>query len=143
MSHDERIIAILRKHNLRDTETRRMVVEALRQLRKPASISELATWIKRHHRAISQTTIYRIIDLLERLGIVHRLSCMGRLILCTDPSQRGAHALVHCHGCDSSQEFCSKSLQQTVLREAKAHGLKQPHALIELAGVCVSCAKRR
>ena len=136
------LIHLLRKNGFRDTQPRRLVLEALHMMRGPASPYDIQKWIeKKHHLPISSVTVYRIAGLFMKLGLAHKHACGGGIVLCTHLNQPGLHGYLHCEDCGSSEEFCSTELSKITKSQASRHGFKHPSSVLEIAGTCRSCSK--
>ncbi len=134
-------VHMLRKNGYRDTQPRRLVLEALHTLKQPASPYDIQEWItKRHNLNISPVTAYRVIDLFIELGLVHKHPCGGGFILCSDPTSSGLHGYMHCHDCGTSEEFVSNELAGAVQKQSSKYSFRAGRALLEVPGVCHSCS---
>lgn len=133
------IIAFLRTKGYRDTQQRRMVLEALAQAKEPSSPYDIKKWIARRHDTVSIVTVYRIVDLFVDLGIVHKHPCSGRLSLCIHPGKHGAHGYLHCHDCGTSEEFLSDEVANLTMRYARKRGFSAITPLLEIVGICKKC----
>lgn len=129
----------LHQLGLRDTQQRRMVLEALEKMKKPASPYDIRAWLDKRGSTVSTVTIYRITDLLQKLGLVHRHACSGHLSSCNMPEKRGVHAYLHCHGCGSSEEIASEKIAELAAKEARQKGFTNVTPILEIVGTCRDC----
>lgn len=129
----------LKHHGLRDTQPRRMVLEAMESLGKPASPSDIHAWITARGDTVSLVTVYRILAVLERLNLVHRHACNGLLSLCSLPSPDGHHGFMHCHGCGSVEEFSDSTLRRAEDAVATKAKFRPASYANEILGLCFSC----
>lgn len=134
------VVTYLRKSGYRDTQPRRLVIEAMRKMKEPSSPYDIHKHIAKRNGAISIVTVYRIIDVYMKLGLVHKHPCSGKLSLCEHPGKRGAHGYVHCHDCGSSEEFCSESILKATSKQAKSKGYSFSQPLLEIVGTCRKCS---
>lgn len=133
--------SFLRTHNLRDTQPRRLVFEALKAIKKPASPYDIRDWIDRTHKLnISTVTVYRIAQVFIDLGIAHKHPCGGGIVLCAEPGKEGLHGYLHCHECGSSEEFCSTDLAVSLKKETSKNKFTAHSPLLEVGGSCAQCA---
>lgn len=135
------VVSFLRINGYRDTQPRRLVIEALQKLKEPASPYDIQKQIAKKHGAISIVTVYRIIELYIKLGLVHKHPCSGKLSLCALPGKHGAHGYLHCHGCGDSQEFVSEELSDATSKHAKKFGYTASTPLLEIVGTCKTCSQ--
>ncbi len=136
-------IHALRKNGYRDTQPRRLVLEALHTMKSPASPVEIQQWIeKKHNLPLNSVTIYRITDMLIKTGLAHKHACGGGTVLCSHPDEQGLHAYLHCHDCGTSEEFCSPELSKEATAQASRRGFKHASPVLEIGGTCRSCSSR-
>jgi Fur family transcriptional regulator, zinc uptake regulator len=138
---DTTFSSFLRIHNLRDTQPRRLVFEALKSLKTPASPYDIRDWVDRKHKLnISTVTVYRIAEVFIDLGLAHRHPCGGGIVLCAEPGKDGLHGYLHCHDCGTSEEFCSLELATTLRKQTKKRRFHAQSPLLEVTGSCANCA---
>lgn len=68
----------LREEGLRLTAPRRAVVTALAEAERALSFQEILTMARNYHPSLSLATVYRVIGILQRLGLVRRIHLEGR-----------------------------------------------------------------
>ena len=137
--HSSHIRDLLRQHNLRDTQPRRMVIMALQHGKRAISASALQKRIAAKGEAINVVTVYRVLAVLESLHIVHRHPCNGRYSLCSIPERRGHHGFLHCTSCGRVEEFCDADLCRMEDRIARASRFRPTAHVSEIVGECHSC----
>lgn len=125
---------------LRDTQPRRMVLEALEKMKKPASPYDIRAWLAKRGDTVSTVTVYRITNMLQKLGLVHRHACSGHLSPCSLPDEKGVHAYLHCHSCGASEEIASAKIAELAHKEAATKGFKTITPLLEIVGTCRGCS---
>lgn len=136
---DSAIAGLLKRNGLRDTRPRRLVIAALQALREPASPAEIQQWIAKKGGAVDAVTVYRILDVLQKLGLTHRHPCSGAATLCALPGTPGHHGFLHCTSCGRVQEYCDASLCKLEDRIAKKAGYSPTSHVSEILGLCPSC----
>lgn len=139
MTDTEDIIALLKERGLRDTVPRRSVLDACLALKKPVSPKDVFHWLHARKRTIDLVTIYRILDRLESLGLVHRHACNGNVALCSMPEREGHHAFLHCERCGNTREFVSAALCQAENAIARRANFTPDHHVSEIVGTCSNC----
>ena len=132
--------ALLKEHGLKDTQSRRAVLQALQRLQKPASPYDIQRWIHTKGGTINTVTVYRIIEAFERIGLVHRHPCDGHLSLCSIPEKKGHHGFLHCTSCGTTQEFHDEALCKAEERIARALKFRSSTHVSEILGICAACA---
>ncbi len=131
---------LLEQHGLHNTQPRRLVLEALRTLKKPESPLGIQEWIRKKKKgSVNAVTIYRIIEALETADLVHRHPCNGLITFCSLPGKTGHHGFLHCTSCGTSREYCDESLCALEDRIAKKAGFAPTAHVSEILGLCAAC----
>ena len=135
------VVALLRTAGQRYTPTRRQIVEALQETRRPMTISDLLEALP----GVAQSSLYRNLASLEQGGVVARImttSDTGRYEL----SERlaGHHHHLVCSRCGLMRdvvisEALESTLDDTFDRLAKREGFRLEHHRLDLIGVCGQC----
>lgn len=130
---------LLKKHGLKDTQPRRLVLEALSRSKAPVSHYALRDKIVSSGKTIDTVTVYRTIETFEKIGLVHRHPCDGHVSLCTMPETPGHHGFLHCTSCKNVEEYCSEELCRKEHGIAKQSGFTPTSHISEIIGICRSC----
>ncbi|NLJ48749.1 MAG: transcriptional repressor [Candidatus Atribacteria bacterium] len=64
----------LRKNNIKLTSSRRAIVEVFEDNRKHLSAEEVHEFLKKRNQKAGIATVYRNLDLLTKIGILHRVN---------------------------------------------------------------------
>lgn len=128
----------LKAHGLRDTQSRRIVIEALSQSPKPISPKDIHLWVTDQGSTINLVTVYRILEAFENLGIVHRHPSSGGFVLCS-LNKEGHHGFLSCQKCGTVEEFVDEKLCAEENRIARKAGFTPKHHTSEIIGVCETC----
>jgi Fur family zinc uptake transcriptional regulator len=124
------------------TKNQALVMTALSQAKGPLSAYAILDELRDHgFRAPLQ--VYRALDKLMNVGLVHRLESLNAFVACQLPScgDRNVEAVVFaiCERCGSVQELVSNSLVKAVKSVAHETGFSLSRSVIELRGMCASC----
>ncbi len=129
--------SVLKRHKLRSTLVRRMVIEVLQDSRAALSATELEEQV-----SSDRVTMYRTLKTFEETGIVHRVqdgTGIDKYALCGDSctSERHAHAHPHfrCQRCE--QTLCLQDVE--VLKPALPTGFAIDNIQLTYHGLCQSC----
>lgn len=116
------------------TVPRRLVFEAL--LEGPTTPVNLAEALSRQ---IDRATVYRTVDLFERLGVVNRVwqGFKSHVELSEIFLPHHHHAL--CQRCGSVLDISSTELEQTLAKLARDYGFLTVEHSVELSGYCSEC----
>ncbi|MEM1404530.1 MAG: Fur family transcriptional regulator [Pseudomonadota bacterium] len=94
---------------------------------------------KRQDRKIAPLTVYRHLDFLTRVGLVHRIESTQSYLPCDHPQHPHESQYLLCTECGSVEEVHSKKLESTLDRIVDAHNFSPARAIIEVTGVCQDC----
>lgn len=130
---------ILQNYKLRDTQSRRLVLQALVHFNRPISHKEIHEWIQQQDAATNLVTVYRTLEAFEKMGIVHQHPSSGGFIICSMHEHKGHHGFLSCEKCGTVEEFCDASLCSQEDRIAKQAGFTPTNHISDITGVCAKC----
>lgn len=127
----------LHERGLRMTPQRQLVLDAVRDLGH-ATPEQICTRVQRVAPAVNITTVYRTLDLLERIGVV-RHTHLGHGA--PNYSER-EHQHVHlvCHECGTIVETGPELLERLAERLRGTSGFELDVTHVALSGRCAECA---
>jgi Fur family ferric uptake transcriptional regulator len=126
----------LHQRGLRMTPQRQLVLDAVRDLGH-ATPEQICAQVQRAAPAVNITTVYRTLDLMERLGLV-RHTHLGH----GAPSyseQEHQHVHLVCHGCGEVVEAPTDLMTGLVERLRTERGFDLDVSHIALTGHCRAC----
>jgi len=133
-SPKETFQSLLKKHGQSITHARVVVFEALLG-QEPLSMHQLVA----RTEGVDRASVYRAIDLFERLGIVQRLNTGWKYKLeLTDIFAEHHHHLT-CTKCGRTIAMNEDELEHMINAIADRHGLKPTAHQIEIQGICSNC----
>lgn len=85
--------------------------------------------------------VYRALDKLTALGLVHRLESLNAFIVCDQRCGRGDHppAFAICDACGQVAEFVDPSVEKGLTRWSKGNAFRPKRVTVELRGLCENC----
>jgi len=87
-------------------------------------------------------TLYRVFEVLENLGLIHKISSLGRYVIChLEEEKSGCHHYVVCRLCKKIQEIEGEDLSRMEVKIKKNLGFKVEGHYLEFSGVCDVCVK--
>lgn len=113
--------------------------------KKPVSAYELIERLeKRQERKIAPLTVYRHLNFLIQVGLVHRLESTQSYLVCDHPEHEHQHDSQYllCSSCGRADELESKKLSSLLDKITDQHGFQPQAAIVEVKGVCGDCAAR-
>lgn len=100
----------------------------------------IARMERKTDRKIAPLTVYRHLDFLIRVGLVHRLETTQSYFTCHHPEETHEGQYLLCSDCGHIDEFDSSQLGKLLSQIAGKHGFQPANAVIEIAGLCGQCA---
>ncbi len=95
---------------------------------------------ERQGRKIAPLTVYRHLDFLLRIGLIHRLQSTQSYLVCDHPDHGHQSQYLLCSACGSVDELESSRVDEALGSAASARGFKPEHATVEITGLCEGCA---
>lgn len=95
---------------------------------------------KRQKRKIAPLTVYRHLDFLMRVGLVHRLESTQSYLPCDHPGEAHESQYLLCSGCGNVDEVESKRLENLLSKIADQYGFQPESAVVEIKGLCGDCS---
>lgn len=107
---------------------------------RPVSAYELLDLMERREgRKLAPLTVYRQLDFLTRVGLVHRLASAQAFMACDHPEHPHEGLYLVCSSCGKTDELESSSLVQILGNAAKSRGFKSEKRIVEVQGLCHDC----
>ncbi len=139
MSFVRHSIAVLRSRGYKVTRPRKEVLEAVEKSIVPVSPYEIGRMMERRGKHLDQVTIYRVLDLLCSLNLVHKVLSRGGFVKCGLPDSPSCHRFLVCRRCGELQEFSDETLCFQESQIARSMGFQPEHHLTESSGLCQRC----
>jgi Fe2+ or Zn2+ uptake regulation protein len=125
-----------------DTRARRAVVHALCDAQKGATPADLLARGRSVHAGLGQVTVYRTLDILERLGLVRKLHQDDGCSSYAASSTGHAHHVI-CRTCHAAVEFEGCSIDNVLRAVSARTGYSVETHFLELFGLCPSCRRKK
>ena len=126
------------KQQLKLSKNQTLVYEALSQASQPIGAYELLGQLKAHGlRAPLQ--IYRALDRLIELRLVHRLESLNAWTTCCDANHESTPVFVICDDCGEVKEHIDTNLNHSIEDISKQSGFVPKRPIIEIHGRCENC----
>ena len=130
------LAAILRKNKASLTGARKIVFDLLFE-QEPQSMQVL---VKRAEGKIDRATIYRTVELFEKLGIAHRLNIGWKYKIELSDVFSGHHHHFYCTNCGRTYTLEANPMLETMIDSAVSRDGYAPRGhQLEIYGLCVSC----
>jgi len=136
-------ILVLHARGYKATRPRKLVLEVLEESEKPLSPYDIQGILRQRGKYLNHVTIYRILDLLCRLNLAHKLLSSGGFVKCSLNAIEGCHRFMVCQDCGAIQEFADKGLCREENEFAQDFGFHTEHHLSEFSGLCSRCYRKQ
>ncbi len=124
------------------TAPRKALLKALIESKHPLSALELHESARAYHDKLGLVTVYRTLEVLEKLGLVRRVhtegACHGYA-----PSTPGHRHTVICDQCSRATEFDGEDVCQLTAGVEQKTGYQINGHWLQLTGLCPSCRQIR
>ena len=141
MDRPRDIADVLSKQGYRLTPQRLMILSAIENSDDHISAEEIYTQIVVRYPNINISTVYRTLELLERLGMVTKTDLGGGRVR-YHPAEKGHHHHLVCRECGAIIDLDGSalaSLKDTLIRE---YGFIADLRHLAILGCCVNCGKK-
>jgi len=129
------------KTNVRLTPIREAVLTLIWENHKPMGayhvLEQLPLLLGKNIQAPS---VYRAIDFLLELGLIHRIPSLNAYTGCPFPGSEHSNLFMICHGCGAAAEVSDVNLNAMIADTIKKTGFQPASQSLELTGLCPACA---
>ena len=145
-SFSSRYVDKLREHGHRLTKTRKLVANCLETIEGPFSTKDLhQSLINQGHENFDFATVYRNIQTLAQLELIHSIPKTGRYIKCNSKHSclpKSVHVIYRCDRCESvNEEQLDQDLVGSIYFMTKQmnDNFEAKGVVLELSGQCSDC----
>lgn len=129
---------ICQKAGARLTKTRRRILEMVWQSHQPRKAYDLLTELSQEETGSAKPpTVYRALDFLQEMGLVHKVDSLNAYIGCNG---QHTHQYLVCQQCGDVADIHDHTLAEAVLKKAAENGFRVSNPTIEIKGQCKRCA---
>ena len=142
----ERAEQLCAQSGLRFTPLRRRVFELIWQRHVPAKAYDIldALQAQRQQQAakasIKPATVYRALNFLLELGLIHKLNSLNAYVGCAQPhSKHSSCYFLICDDCEVIEECCDPEVSDVIELIANDNHFHLGQVTLEIRGQCQSC----
>lgn len=141
----EHFVKCLRATGTRVTAPRRLILEVLIESAKPLAPREIHALLVSKAAGCEEgctdpASVYRSLELFERIGLVHRALPDGRYVVCAGHDHQDEnHVLTHCRSCHSSAELHLSPQSRSEIEHAIGKEFDLSKSTLHIEGVCKNC----
>lgn len=133
----ERICA---ERSARLTPNRRRVLELIWQSHGVVSAYDLLADMQQEDPGAKPPTVYRALEFLIDLGLVHRIESTNGFTRCEAPLRHRVCQFLICDDCGLVEELHSRELFGQLQEHARARGFQPAYQTVEVHGRCAACS---
>ncbi|MBT3395616.1 MAG: transcriptional repressor [Alphaproteobacteria bacterium] len=121
------------------TPQRRQVLELIWRSHVPVGAYEILDAMRDGGRRADPPTVYRALEFLAGLGLIHRISTRNAFIGCSHPMSEHRAQVLLCDGCGQATEIEIGTIAQGLTDGAADLGFAIADQTVEASGLCRSC----
>jgi Fe2+ or Zn2+ uptake regulation protein len=133
----------LKSVNFKITKPRLAVINCLETAKKPLSPKNIFEQIKQKNESkIDQVSVYRVLESLTQLGLVHQIYPSGDYVSChTSCEKKPSHILLNCSKCNETLEMQLEwNFIESIFEKIKISAKFNPIGhMMQINGICVEC----
>jgi Fur family transcriptional regulator, zinc uptake regulator len=122
------------------TPLRRRVFEIVWRQREAIGAYEILTQLAKGREKAGPPTVYRALEFLREVGLVHRLDTLNAFVACDRPEHTHAGQFLVCKVCRRVAEIEDSAPNRMVQEEARLRGFRLEIPSIEIRTVCYQCS---
>jgi len=134
---------ICRERGQRLTALRRQVLELVWANHRPVGAYALLEMMRHESGRVAPATVYRALDFLQELGLVHRVASLNAFIGCAFPGAPHTGQFLICTGCQELAEVDDAKVAAALNASATASGFAISHSTVEVLGLCPHCRENQ
>ena len=88
---------------------------------------------------VQAPSVYRAIDFLLELGLIHRIASLNAFIGCPFPGSEHSNLFMICNNCGAVAEVGDEGINAMIADTIRKTGFRPTSQTIELTGLCPAC----
>lgn len=125
---------------LRLTPIRELVLQAIWQSHRPLGAYKIIEQLAAASgKRVLPPTVYRALDFLLEVGLIHRLATLNAFIGCPFPDSVHSDFFLVCRECGSVAECSAENVNQSIAATAERAGFVVESQTVEILGLCTPC----
>jgi Fur family zinc uptake transcriptional regulator len=126
--------------NARLTPIREAVLSLIWHSHKPIGAYQIVEQLPlQTGKSIQAPSVYRAIDFLLELGLVHRITSLNAYIGCPFPGSEHSDLFMICRSCGATAEVGDEAINSMIAETIRKTGFVRETQNIELTGLCPTC----
>ncbi|MFA5830054.1 MAG: Fur family transcriptional regulator [Candidatus Gracilibacteria bacterium] len=139
----EHALQSLKDNGLKITDPRKMIVNLLAKSEKALSPYEMRDLLKKQKIHADVVTIYRVLEVLEKMSLAHKVLAVNGYIRCsTTEDETACHHYLLCKNCRKVEEVEGENLHSLQTKIAKDYKFEITSHYLEFTGLCSECSQK-
>lgn len=135
--------ALCRERGVQFTALRREVLDAVLASERPPGAYDIAERLSRPGRRVAPVSVYRALDFLMELGLVHRIASRNAFVPCAHAHGAGDNVVfLICRTCGGIDETTSPEVESGLGKTLERAGFTPAHSILEVEGDCGACRRK-
>ena len=131
---------ICQKNKVNLTPTKEQVLKLIWQSHRPIGAYQIQDQLARiSGKAVAPPTVYRALQFLIRVGLVHKIPSLNSFIACPFPNSPQSNLFLICEECGNIAEVSCSSVDYLMQKTCRNANFNLNSKNIELFGLCVLC----
>ena len=135
----DRAAEIAAQHGARLTELRQQVLSLILTADGPVTAYQLLDRLRETRRGAVPPTVYRALDFLLALRLIHKLERLNSFIPCSEGGHPHPAQFLICGECGSVTEIEDRAAARALELAAEQQGFHARNAVVEIEGTCAAC----
>jgi Fur family zinc uptake transcriptional regulator len=127
------------QYGFKFTKLRKLIYEKIIKSKKPLKAYDILDGIKDSEYSAKPPTVYRTLDFLIGLGLIHKIESDNSYIACSHPNEHSQCFFMTCEKCGDTQEICADSIKSQIEDKTKNSQFKISNINLEVKGLCGKC----
>ena len=124
------------------TAIRKSILELICANHKAIGAYELLDLFREQDPKAKPVTIYRALDFLIEVGLVHKVESLNAYIACLQAETQHKSAILICDQCKNAYEINATPVYDSLFSLSVAVEFKPQYLILELHGLCASCHQK-
>mgnify|MGYP006103755427 FL=1 len=127
------------ENDSRFTSLRKRVLELVWARHEPIKAYDLLSELQKEDKAAKPSTVYRTLDFLLDLGLVHKIHRQNAYVGCVDPKEDRPSFFLVCNNCHKVSEKHDEEYFKLIKSISKKYQFKLRDTSFEIEGLCNNC----
>jgi Fur family transcriptional regulator, zinc uptake regulator len=124
---------------VRLTDQRRAILEIIGSSHKATGAYDVLETMAEQGQRSAPITVYRGLDFLMSVGLVHRISSLNAFIACHHNHGPNPVQLLICKACGAVGELQETAVTHAIKNAAGKAGFTMEEPVVEVSGICAHC----